>query len=360
MDLPQRDIVISDVVPRQHARNRVRGCHEQSLGKHVYRRDLPIDKARARDGAGQALDSRAGGHPQARCAIGEGRCVPCGDRALAARSIEGRLQLRQALEAGVRARKAIARHAFDRNDQIVEESGFLTCDRLLVAGKRKLVLRIARDVPGLGHFLAVLAHALAGGAIGHGKNVQADVAHPQFPEQAKALRYRARLRKAPQPVGKILREPDLHAAHALHAADEGELLAAVPEHPCRLESRDHARRAGEHSGKRRDGLIQARLDLHLARDVRIAEVRNHRPPDDQVRLHRGPRPGHRPHDRQRELHCIEPGERAVHARERRAQAGGEPEFVSVHGTHCKAGPVLTTHVNAGGNSRPERRSILPA
>src|SRR5207244_2636228 len=45
----------------------------------------------------------------------------------ARRSRLRRVQLRQALEARVRARKTVARHAFDRNDQIVEESGFLPC-----------------------------------------------------------------------------------------------------------------------------------------------------------------------------------------------------------------------------------------
>src|SRR5204863_1136993 len=185
-------------------------------------------EARARHRTGQALESRAGRNPQARGTVGERRGVSRGDRTLAALSVEGRLQLRQALEARVRARKTVARGAFDGNDQVVEESGFLTRERLLVAGQRDLVLGIARDAPGLGHFLAVLAHALAGRAVGHRENVQADVARAEAPEPREALHHRTRLREAPQPIGEILREPDLHAAHALHAPDEGELLAAVP------------------------------------------------------------------------------------------------------------------------------------
>src|SRR2546430_466230 len=86
-----------------------------------------------------------------------------------------------------------------------------------------------------------------------------------------------------------------------------------------------ARGAGEHGGTRGGGLIQARLDLHLARDVRVAEVGNHRSPDDEVRLRGGLRSGHRPDDRQRELDRIEARKRAVHAGERRAQAGGDPD-----------------------------------
>src|SRR5207244_6009161 len=127
--------------------------------------------------------------------VGERRGVSRGDRALAALSVERRLQLRQALEARVRARKTVARHAFDGNDQVVEESGFLTRQGLLVAGQRDLVLGIARDAPGLGHFLAVLAHALAGGTVRYCKHVQSDVARPEVLEQGEPLRRRTRLRK---------------------------------------------------------------------------------------------------------------------------------------------------------------------
>jgi len=49
---------------------------EQSLGENVDCRDLPIDEARARYGSGQALESRAGGHPQARRASVSGEAFP--------------------------------------------------------------------------------------------------------------------------------------------------------------------------------------------------------------------------------------------------------------------------------------------
>jgi len=71
---------------------------------------------------------------------------------------------------------------------------------------------------------------------------------------------------------KSLRKPDLHAAHALYAPDEGELLAPCPSIPAASKAATIARRAGEHGGKRRNGLIQARLDLHLARDIRVARL----------------------------------------------------------------------------------------
>src|SRR5882672_7257559 len=171
--------------------------------------------------------------------------------------------------------------------------------------------------------------------------MQMNVPRPESPERREPLRGGSRLGKPPQPVGEILRESDLNAAHALDSAYERELLAPVPEHPGRLERRHHACRAGEHRRKRRNGLVEARLDLDLARDVGVAEVGYHRAPDEEVgpdtlardpgaRLREMPRrrslePGHGAHHRHRQLDRAEPGERAVHARERRAQARREPE-----------------------------------
>src|SRR5712692_3419210 len=73
VDLPQRDIRVAQAVPRQHARNRVGRRHEQPLVEDVDRGDFPIDEPRSRDSPGQALDSVAGGDPQAGGAVGERR-----------------------------------------------------------------------------------------------------------------------------------------------------------------------------------------------------------------------------------------------------------------------------------------------
>src|SRR6266545_194184 len=112
-----------------------------------------------------------------------------------------------------------------------------------------------------------------------------------------------------------------------------------------FERRHHARRAGEHGRKRRNGPVQARVDLNFARDIRVAEVGNHRAPDEEIGpdsfAHAPPRaregscgyglePGHRAHHRHRELDGAEPGERPVHPRKRCAQARGELDVVAVH------------------------------
>src|SRR5712691_1387010 len=273
--------------------------------------------------------------------------------------------------------------SFARRSRLVSARGKLSRERLLVACKRELVLRIARDAPGFRHLLAVLAHALARRAIFDLENMQADIARPEGLERRKALDDRARLRKAPQPVGEILREPDLHAAHAFHPADQSELPAPAPQNRGRFERRPHARRAGEHGRKRRNGPVQARLDLNFARDIRVAEVGNHRAPDEEIGpdsfAHAPPRtregscgyglePGHRAHHRHRELDGAEPGERPVHPRKRCAQARGEPDVVAVHsglimyriampGQACragKAGPFPSTNAAPPGISRPTR------
>ena len=56
-------------------------------------------------------------------------------------------------------------HAFDGNDQIVEEAAILARHRALVTLQRKLILLLAADGPGPDHILAMLAHAPAGDTV---------------------------------------------------------------------------------------------------------------------------------------------------------------------------------------------------
>src|SRR5215831_12841208 len=282
VDLPQRDVGIAQLVAREQARNRVRRRHQQALVEDVDRRDLEVEQARARRRSGQALDACARCDPKARRAVGQGRGVARRDRALAALPVERRLKLRELLEAGVGAREAVALRLADGNDQIIEEAGFLPRDRFLVAGERDLVLRLAAYAPGLGHLLAVLAHALAGRAVLDLEYVEVDVPRLQRAQRGDPLRRGARLADLAQPVRESLRQPDLHATHGLDAADERELPAAAPEYSRGLERRHHAGRAGENRGESRDGLVEAGFDLDLARDVRVMQVGNDRTPHEKV------------------------------------------------------------------------------
>ena len=131
----------------------------------------------------------------------------------------------------------------------------------LVRGEGEPVLRLARDLPRLRHLLAVLAHAPAGGAVLHARHVQLHVGEADLQQPVDALAHRARLGEAPQPVREPLRERDLHAAHALHAAHERELVRRRPAsppprrpRPCWSSTRARwRRRAWRRRGPRRRG-----------------------------------------------------------------------------------------------------------
>ncbi len=134
-----------------------------------------------------------------------------------------------------------------------------------------------RDVPLLGHLLAMLAHALAGRAIGHARNVQAEILPAEIAEPVDAIAEAARLSQAANPVRHARRQAYLHAAHALHATAEGKIDIGAQHSGC-LEHRHHAGRACEDCAERRGGLIDARFDQDLARNVAPAEVGRDRPP----------------------------------------------------------------------------------
>jgi len=94
-------------------------------------------------------------------------------------------------------------------------------------------------------------------------------------------------------------EPDLHAAHALDAADQGQGRAAAREHSRRLEGADHAGAALHDGGERRHVRIELGLEPDLARQVGIGEIGDDRAPDAEIdrALHAR---GHGLHDRHRQ------------------------------------------------------------
>ncbi len=92
-----------------------------------------------------------------------------------------------------------------------------------MALQRQAVLVLAGDAPGLGHLLGVLAHGLAGDPVGQARDLHAKVAKAQFADDPQLLAERARRLPAPDGVGKLLGQANLHVAHALHAAHQGQL-----------------------------------------------------------------------------------------------------------------------------------------
>src|SRR5690606_10876950 len=94
-----------------------------------------------------------GGQQAGGGAVGQRGGVAGGQGAAAGAAIEGGLQRRQLLQRGVRAQHVVARHAAEADHQVVEEAALVGGGELEVRGQRPLVLRVAADVPLLGHVL---------------------------------------------------------------------------------------------------------------------------------------------------------------------------------------------------------------
>ncbi len=103
--------------------------------------------------------------------VGQRGGIGSGQRAAAGNLVERRLQRGQLFQRGVRAQDVVTLDATERCDQVVEEATLIRGGQLLVRGHRPLILRVARDVPFLGHVLAVVAHALAGARLGHAREL---------------------------------------------------------------------------------------------------------------------------------------------------------------------------------------------
>ena len=101
---------------------------------------------------------------------------------LAAGPIERWREPRQLLQRRVLARERVATQSADGNDEVVEESALPRRHGTLVTFERDPVLLLPRDAPFLRRDLGVLAHALAGRAIGDGRDVELDITELQIRE----------------------------------------------------------------------------------------------------------------------------------------------------------------------------------
>ena len=252
----------------QRGRNRLDGADAHDVRRHAARG--------VADKAGEwfepeALDRTLAGQNQGTCAVRGLRAVARRDRA--ARR-EHRAQLGQALDGGVGARALVqadqpagfehlaggqirgAVHHLHRSDLVLELAGRHGCQRALVRGQGKLVLRLPAHLPLGGHFLGGQAHAVGDANVvviaKHGRRERGRVAHHR------------------------------HHAHALHAGGDHHISLAhanaVGRHLHRAQARGakavhrdaaHAvRQASQHGGHA--GHVQALLcfwDGAAANDV---------------------------------------------------------------------------------------------
>src|SRR5215471_14597608 len=110
----------------------------------------------------------------------------------------------------------------DGNDQVVEKATVPCCNGALVTLERNAILFHPRNAPFLRRDLGMLPHALAGGAIGDGGDVQLDITDLQIRDVGNPLPYGSCLLKLAEPVRETLAQPQLDSAHALDPANECE------------------------------------------------------------------------------------------------------------------------------------------
>src|SRR5678816_2063383 len=79
------------------------------------------------------------------------------------------------------------RDSAERHHQVLVEAGEPGRGGVLVAGERDLVLLPARDVPLLGHLLAVLPHRHAGARLAHARVLGREVPRPQVADRAELV-----------------------------------------------------------------------------------------------------------------------------------------------------------------------------
>ena len=143
-------------------------------------------------------------------------------------------------------------------------------------------------------------------------------------EPVDAVAETARRPEPADPVRHALRQSDLHAAHALHAAAQRE-IDVLAEHARGFEHRDHAGGTGEHGAERGRRLIDARIDHDLAGDVAPSEIGHYRSPYDEVGARaRGQLRRHRFRDGNGQADGIEIAQSAIDARKGRANTGYKP------------------------------------
>ncbi len=135
-------------------------------------------RARGTDAGRRARPSRVATQSAAAPSV-SGELFAGRQSASAAAAVERRTEPRELLERRVRPRERVPRRAVERRDQVVEEARLLRRDRPLVAPERERVLLRAADLPLLRHLLAVLAHALPGGAVLDFGDVEAEVSRPE-------------------------------------------------------------------------------------------------------------------------------------------------------------------------------------
>ena len=209
-------------------------------------------------------------------AVGERGGVGGGQRAAAGGLVERRLQRCEFLQRGIRAQDVVARHAAETDDQVIEEAALVGGGELLVRGQRPLVLRVARDVPFLGHVLAVVAHRLAGARLGDAGEVRLEFAEVEALERAQLVLGRLGHRGIEQAATQLLAVHDRHVGRGIGAATDADVDLAGRDLVGDGHDRVERGAAGALHGDARCQRRQSGGQRGLAAEVPVAGMLDHR------------------------------------------------------------------------------------
>ncbi len=210
-------------------------------------------------------------------AVGQRRGVGGGERAAAGDLVERRLQRGQLLQRSIRAQDVVTLDTTERCDQVVEETALIGGSQLLVRRHRPLVLRVTRDVPFLGHVLAVVAHALAGARLGHARELGLELGELEASGQRADLVASALGTVGGQQArAQLLAVDDRHVGGCVRTATDTRLDLAQRDLVGNRDDAVQRGAAGTLQGDARGQRRQARRERGFAAQVPVAGVLDHR------------------------------------------------------------------------------------
>ena len=218
-----------------------------------------------------------GGDEAGRSAVGQRRGITGGQRAATGGPVEGRFQRREFFQRRIRTQDVVARNAAEPHHQIVEEASLVGGSQFVVRRHRPRVLRLAVDLPFLGHVLAVLAHRLAGARLAHARQFRLQFLEREPVGEARQLVHRGLGRShRQQPAAEFLAIDDRHVGGGVGAAADADLDLTSGNLVGDGDDGVQRGAAGALQGDTRRERRQARRQRGFATDVPVAAVLEHR------------------------------------------------------------------------------------
>ena len=159
-----------------------------------------------------------------RSAVGQRRGIAGGQRAAAGCPVERRFQRCEFFQRRICTQDVVARNTAEPHHQIVEEAALIGGGQLVVRRHRPRVLRLAVDLPLLGHVLAVLAHRFAGARLAYAGQLGLEFLERETVGEARQLVHRGLGGShRQQPAAKCLAVDDRHVGSGVRTAADTDL-----------------------------------------------------------------------------------------------------------------------------------------